>query len=380
MWYNELRPQKHLVPNKFSLLFIDPKTGKQRMSESDKKRAVKGLINLKKGILEHIPRKKVDDNILLATWNIKEFGHLTKRLPEAYFYIAEIINAFDVVAIQEIKTSLKDLEIVMRILGSDWSYVITDITDGKSGNKERFGYIYDTRRVEHSGLSGEVVIPPEVYQGAAIDQLKRTPSIIGFKSGWKKFSILNVHLHPGKKKAKNGKISDHDFRKAEVKLLLKVLGKKKKEGRLWNENLIILGDTNLYKKDVDIVKLITDNDFKESEGLLGKMTNTSLNEIYDRIFLGVDNRFKLMKDDHGKEKGGVFKVFDYVLSDEMIPEYHDVMKAQKGNPDSLQTDVEFRSYFNRFWKRNQISDHLPVWIEIDTDSSPDFLRYIASQL
>lgn len=380
MWYNDLRPSEHLIPNKFSLLFIDSGTGEQKMDVRQKKRAVNGLIKLKKGILADIPRKKMDDNILLASWNIKEFGHLTKRLPETYFYIAEIINAFDIVAIQEIKSSLKDLEIVMRILGSNWSYVITDITDGKDGNKERFGYIYDTRRVKHSGLSGEVVIPPEVYEDSVISQLKRTPSIIGFQSGWKKFTILNLHLHPGEDKAKEGNLSDHDIRKAEVALLMKVLSKKKKEGKLWNENLIILGDTNLYKKDIDIVKLITDEKFKECEGLEGKMTNTSQNQIYDRIFLGVDNFFKLMKGTDGKEKGGVFKLFDYVFSNDMIPEYHDIMKIQKENPDTLTTDGKLKKYFDQFWKRNQVSDHLPVWIEIDTDSSPDFLKYLASQL
>ncbi|WP_394750915.1 endonuclease/exonuclease/phosphatase family protein [Spongiimicrobium salis] len=379
MWYNDLRPTGHLIPNKFSLLFIDPKTGEQKMEEAQKKRTIDGLIRLKKGILDKIPRKKVDDNILLASWNIKEFGHLDKRLPESYYYIAEIINAFDIVAIQEIKSSLKDLEIVMRILGSDWSYVITDITEGTDGNKERFGYIYDTRRVKHSGLSGEVVIPPEVYEDSVIDQLKRTPSIIGFQSGWKKFTILNLHLHPGEGGATDDELSDHDIRKAEIALLMKVLADKKKKGKLWNENLIILGDTNLYKEDEDIVDLIRNEGFKESDGLIGKMTNTSLNQIYDRIFLGVDNFFKLMKDEEGKEKADVFKLFDYVLSEDMIPDYHTIMKAQKGNPDTLQTDADYKAYFNRFWKRNQISDHLPVWIEIDTDSSPEFLRYIGTQ-
>ena len=36
-----------------------------------------------------------DENLLVASWNIKEFGHLKKRLFEAYFYIAEILSRFD---------------------------------------------------------------------------------------------------------------------------------------------------------------------------------------------------------------------------------------------------------------------------------------------
>ena len=378
MWYNDLRPKERLIPNKYSLIFID-ENGSQEMSEDDKKRTLNNLLSLKQGLLNDVPRKKVDDNILLASWNIKEFGHITKRLPEAYFYIAEIINAFDIVAIQEIKSSLDDLETIMRILGSDWSYIITDITEGSSGNKERFGYIYDTRRVKHSGLSGEIVIPPELFEQSEIKQLKRTPSITGFESGWKKFSIVSLHLHPGEKAASGNQRSDHDIRKEEVELLLKVLSDKKEDGHLWSKNLILLGDTNLYMEDTDIVQLITDEGFKESDGLLGKMTNASLNEIYDRIFLNVDRFFKLMKDENDQEKGGVFNLFNYVFSSDQIPKYHDYMLAHKENPSTLTSDAAFKTYFNRYWKRNQMSDHFPVWIEIDIDSSPNFLSYLEDQ-
>ncbi len=57
---------------------------------------------------------------MVASWNIKELGHTTQRLPEAYFYMAEIIARFDFVVIQEIKSSVKDLEILLRLLGDDW--------------------------------------------------------------------------------------------------------------------------------------------------------------------------------------------------------------------------------------------------------------------
>ncbi len=379
MWYNDLRPTSDLIPNKYSLTFIDKVTGDQLLSETDKKRTLDHLVLLKEGIIKDIPRKKVDDNIILASWNIKEFGHLKKRMPEALYYIAEIINAFDIVAIQEIKSTLDDLEDVMRILGSDWSYIITDITEGLSGNKERFGYIYDTRRVRHSGLSGEIVIPPEYFEQSEIKQLKRTPSITGFESGWKKFSIISLHLHPGKDSATDSEQSDHDTRKEEVDLLMKVLKDKKDKGNFWNDNLIVLGDTNLYKNDTDIVDLITDFGFKESEGLIGKMTNTSQNEIYDRIFLNVNFLFKLMQDSNGQETGGVFHLFDYVLSDAQRPLYHEKMMEHKDNPTTLIDDDAFESYFQRYWKRNQMSDHLPTWIEINTDSSTDFLAYLSTK-
>jgi len=55
----------------------------------------------------------------LATWNIREFdsnkyGH---RLEESFFYIAEIIAIFDLVAIQEVRDDLSAFRRVMSILG-----------------------------------------------------------------------------------------------------------------------------------------------------------------------------------------------------------------------------------------------------------------------
>ena len=100
---------------------------------------------------------------------------------------------------------------------------------------------------------------------------------------------------------------------------MKIIKEKLKNKRLWNENLILLGDTNLHDTDQDIVDLITDLDFFESEGLNGKPTNKSLDQIYDRIFMKLDRYFKLVKDEHGIDKGDVFNLFDYVLTDDARP-------------------------------------------------------------
>jgi hypothetical protein len=139
--------------------------------------------------------------------------------------------------------------------------------------------------------------------------------------------------------------------------------------------MIILGDTNLYKDDSAIVELITDHDFIESEALVGQFTNTSLSQIYDRLFLNVNDYFKIAKDDLGNEQGGVFNLFDYVYINTTaeIANYHLLMTSHKDDPSNLTDDASFKSYFNRYWKRNQMSDHLPVWLELQTESSDEFL-------
>jgi endonuclease/exonuclease/phosphatase family metal-dependent hydrolase len=377
MWYNDLRPDSELLNNRYSLIMLDAKNNFERlMFKEEKKRTIANIIKLKEGLLKDIPSKKVDQNLLLASWNIKNFGTLKKRTSESIYYIAEIINAFDIIAIQEINRDITDFKKVLKLLGSHWKHTISDVTEGDNGNDERFGFIYDSRRVNLSGLSGEIVIPPEILkEHSIISQLKRTPTFTGFESGWHKFSIVSVHFHPGDDNNAIGEPSDKEIRKEEVRLLTEVL-KMKLDSVSYNErNTIVLGDTNLYENDTDIVQLFSDIEFRESSGLQSKFTNTSLNQIYDRIFLRVSDYFKLNKNENGLEKGGVFNLFKYVYQNtpEVIAIYKNLMLAHKENPLTLTNDAKFKSYFNSYWKRNQVSDHLPVWIEIDADNSTRFL-------
>ena len=76
-------------------------------SAAETKRAVANLERLREQIKE-IPRKDAEENLLLATWNIRDLGKVGggfgygPLLPESYFYIAEIISRFDFVAVQEV--------------------------------------------------------------------------------------------------------------------------------------------------------------------------------------------------------------------------------------------------------------------------------------
>ena len=75
-----------------------------------------------------VPAKQLDRNVLVATWNLRAFGGLTKKWtsdaadsPKRNFadvrYIAEIISRFDVVALQEVRGDLRALRYLLKILG-----------------------------------------------------------------------------------------------------------------------------------------------------------------------------------------------------------------------------------------------------------------------
>ena len=57
-----------------------------------------------------IPVRSMDKTMRLATWNIREFDSPAygERIEDCYYFIAEIISRFDLVAIQEVRRNLID--------------------------------------------------------------------------------------------------------------------------------------------------------------------------------------------------------------------------------------------------------------------------------
>jgi hypothetical protein len=258
----------------------------------------------------------------------------------------------------------------MKLLGEEWAYLINDITEGTAGNSERSCFIFNTKRVAFAGLAGEIVLWDDLTRNSPVKQLKRTPYITGFNAGWKTFAIINLHLHPGDDD------DDIKYRNAEVKLLLEALKEKISRGRVWNENIIIAGDFNFYNgidKDDPTIQYIDESGFKEVENLIGKDTNASETETYDRLFLSSNEYFTLGKNENGQENGNVFNPFDYVFKDGQEGTYKKYMKEQYTGSRDMDDPVILSKYFKHPWRKNQLSDHFPIWFELIIDSSDKFL-------
>ena len=163
-----------------------------------------------------IPSKQLDKNLLIATWNIRAFGDLTrewesqendspKRDLQSILCITEIIRRFDVIAVQEVKSNIRALRDTIKLLGEDWSLILTDVTKGDAGNGERMAFIFDTRRVKLSGLACELVVPKEWSNGIGVnaldEQFVRTPYAVSFKSCNQTFILVTLHIKYGKKSA-----------------------------------------------------------------------------------------------------------------------------------------------------------------------------------
>lgn len=133
-----------------------------------------GLGSLR-GALDTTVPAKASTHLLVGTWNIRAFGNLTpkwrtdasdspKRNLADLVAIGEIVSRFDVCAVQETRGNLTALRTLMRRLGADWGFVVTDVGEGEAANDERLAYVFDRRRVRFSGLAGELVI---AEQGSA---------------------------------------------------------------------------------------------------------------------------------------------------------------------------------------------------------------------
>ena len=361
--YNDLRPDSDQDRKEYALVFPD-------LTIEEKKRTLDGLLTLRDALDVSVADKVSDRNLIVASWNIKEFGNTTQRLPESYFYIAEIISRFDLVVVQEIKKTLKDLKILMRLLGDNWRYLVNDITDGTSGNSERSGYLYDSSRVEFAGLAGEIVLSEKLTANSTLKQLKRTPYMTGFRAGWKTFATVCLHLQPGDSSQKVA------LRKQEVDLLLQALKEKKDSGKLWNDNLILAGDFNFYdSKDGPAIGAIQNAGYRQVKSLVGLDTNDTQTEAYDRLFFSEDDDyFTVGTDENGDEVGGVLRLFDHLFKEEDHLTWRSYMLDDyTGSKDLANNPGELKAYFKNPWRRNQLSDHFPIWFELITDSADEFL-------
>ncbi len=212
------------------------------------------LNNLKNHLDAAVPAKTPGQNLLIATWNIRSFSSLTrewtagpnvspKRDLRGLLAISEIISRFDVVAIQEVKGDLRALRDMMKWLGDDWSFLMTDITLGPAGNYERMAFVFDRARIHPSGLACELVIPPEwlteIQPDALTRQFARTPYAISFKAGNVTFILVTLHVDYG---------NDSAGRIPELKGIARWMRDWANRSSSWSHNLITLGDFNIDRQ------------------------------------------------------------------------------------------------------------------------------------
>lgn len=304
--------------------------------------------------LERLPSKAIDSNLLIATWNIRAFGNLTekweaddsdspKRDLHSLLCIAEIISKFDIIAIQEVKSNIKAFRHMLKVLGPNWQFLMTDETRGDAGNNERLAFLFDTRKVRLSGLACEIVIPiDENSQTHPLQtQFARTPYAVGFQAGGRTLVLVTLHVLYGKNAA---------AREPELKEIALWMKDWALDMNVWDHNLIVLGDFNIDRKEDILWQAFTSTGLAPAEHLkdtprsiFSKEGSADTEKYYDQI--------AWFHDDNG------------------IPALS--LKPISGGYYDFVGQVLVGRGYSKTKLSWRISDHYPLYVEFDTRILPD---------
>ena len=289
----------------------------------------KGLIALNERIEgSQIPSSKLDETLNIATWNIRAFG-ASKRTAAAIYYIAEIIRQFDLVGIVELRSNLKDLARVLEVLGPTWRAIYSDTIRDRGGNWERVGYVYDKRAVTHTGFAAAAQ-PPRSKKGTEYVPNYtwwRTPYMASFRAGFFDLVVLTTHIRWG---------HSDEARIKELGTLAEWIELKQKSENREDTDLLVMGDFNIA--DDNMLQAIMSHGLKIPKPLIKKSFGTNLEK---------DKRY------------------DQILHSPVFPE---LFTNKAGVLDFYAKDIN--PLFPGMDKNkfiNQLSDHLPLWIQIRTD-------------
>ncbi|MBB3391625.1 endonuclease/exonuclease/phosphatase family metal-dependent hydrolase [Rhizobium sp. BK275] len=390
-----------------------------RRYPADKQKALRdqtidGLKRLKTQIAAAMPIRTAGQTLLLGTWNIRNFDDNRfgdgPRLDESFFYLAEVVSAFDIIAVQEICEDMAPFERLMETVGPEYDYIMTDVTLGESGNKERLGFIYNKNKVHFTGVAGELVLPFEqqISDVTKARQFARTPFSCSFQSGWFKFNFATVHIYYGK-----DKLTAPEFKRRvnEIDAVAEFVADRAKEDKTTAH--ILVGDFNIDAFDAPTFDALDRHGFQVFKNNIG--SNSTQTKFYDQIsFMPEAGEVSLANPGSGKAHG-VLNVFESVFRKDDLKLHRDAVIAsidskiaaadeeiarQQRAADKpgatteriataqrkitkqrafiaeqtvLKTDEPKLQAFYEEWRTYQISDHFPLFVELNIDFAAGYL-------
>jgi endonuclease/exonuclease/phosphatase family metal-dependent hydrolase len=321
--------------------------------------------HLRSDLPDGIPRRTRESSIIVGTWNLRDFDNNKyrhgPRRRESLHYIAEIISNFDVCALQEVNEDLEPLRQVLRLLGPDWDFIATDVTVGVSGNRERMAFVYDKSKVSFRNIAGEVVLPKSALLPDE-QQFARTPFMVRFQAGWFRFALCTVHIYFGS----NTQGSDgYKRRVAEIENIAKEMAERADDE---DENYILLGDFNIKNPVDETMSALTQAGFILPPELFP--SNVLGTKFYDQI------AFRTRQDEVTFLSAGAFNFTNTLFKPEHYSHYADVLPerhrdlSHDGTPRDTGKD---KDYYSSRWMTWQMSDHLPLWVELAIDFADEHL-------
>jgi len=172
--------------------------------------------------------------LTLASFNIQVFGQSKIKKPEVMNVLARIIKRYDVVAIQEVRSKEQNVIPALLNLVNDadtrYDYVISERL-GRTGSKEQYVFVYNTKTVGLIPESSYVVDDPD-------DVFEREPFVAFFRSGNFDFKLVNNHIKPEDVSAELSHLADviNDIYDSSSEKDIVVLGDMNADGSYFNED------------------------------------------------------------------------------------------------------------------------------------------------
>jgi endonuclease/exonuclease/phosphatase family metal-dependent hydrolase len=363
--------------------------------EAERKRVVRNLMTLRAQLDEEVPPKNAESDLLLATWNLRDFAKdnrkgFGERFPESHFYIAEVLSRFDFIAVQEIN-ELDEWEKVTKILGPSWDWIATDVTEGTGGNGERLTYLYDKRKVWFQNIAGEIVLPANLLITANVKpkegdrekiekeeegvgkQFRRTPFAALFQSAWFKFEICTVHIYYG---AESGQPLRE--RVEEIRRVGHFFGKRAERNFEEKRSLIVLGDFNIVGHDHETMEALLESGFEVPKALRqAPPTNADKTMYYDQIAFRTrpgDLEYLETPGEGADARAGSVDIFKNLYTEGQFEEFEDQVE-QSDNAEG-KNGKELADYYLD-WRTYQFSDHAPLWVRLKVNDSENYLKRLA---
>jgi hypothetical protein len=348
------------------------------MDAAEKVRTAERLLALRQMLRSEVTERAGRNSLLIATWNVRDFdsnrlGH-GPRLRESFYYIAEIISAFDLVTLQEVGRNLDALEALLAILGPEWDYVATDTVENASGAEERIAFVFRQSRLMFRKIAGEIVLPGgqrtaprgggEADGGGKVNELafQRAPFLVAFQAaGGFNFNLCTLHLRYDGLKAQQ--LERHAGR---LEIIARFLKDRQDRER---EDYILIGDFGIGAPSDLFARVLDRNGFSVPEALTRRRAKLDTQHYYDQIaFRFVEDRLELAG-------SGAFQPFEAVFRDNEpdFDAYRDLMPPDKA--DDLWNGGP-QGYYARQWRSWQVSDHQLLWVALKVDFSDHYLESI----
>jgi endonuclease/exonuclease/phosphatase family metal-dependent hydrolase len=291
---------------------------------------------------------RAPDHVRLATWNLRQLGDKPTRQADDYACIAKIVSYFDVVAIQEVKASVAGIRRILEHLPETWRVVFSDV----SGNSERLACLYDSSGVQIGDEIGEatftpneldelrrqdLTLPPAVEaQLRSFVGFNRSPHLTTFRSGTSEpFALANLHLY----------FSDMTRRLLEALAIGWWAAHRRHHENNYATRFFVVGDMNVPSNT---------SDGTSSDPILGALKSYGLTTPESKTKFGSD-----LEGAHS---------FDQVA-------FFPAAASEKLYSGVFDWDTALRPLFaatglaedpTTHAMRNQISDHRPLWVQLET--------------